>query len=316
VLLRSVRKVQRKIYPAGVKPERTKHQVKCVSADRSTFTILGAGGFIGAALVDWLESHDQVVHAVTRAALGAFLAARRPAGHVIDCIGAGADFRARPVDTADAHVGLVARCLAELRFESFLLLSSTSVYARARATHETATLCALPAEPADLYNLTKLAGEALCLADPRPMARVVRLSNVYGIGMPEETFLGRLLAEGRANGAITLSQGPASAADYINIAAVVRLLPAVAATGRHRIYNVAAGRNTTHAAIADCLRTRAGWRAAVAPAAPTLLDPLIDTARLDAEFAREASDLTADLPTLLALQKDRRSDPSVRPLAA
>jgi nucleoside-diphosphate-sugar epimerase len=273
-----------------------------MSADRSTFTVLGAGGFIGAALVGWLESHDQVVHAVTRGALAAFLAARRPAGHVVDCIGVGEDFRTRPMDTANAHVGLVAQCLAELQFASFLLLSSTSVYARASSTHETATLSALPAEPADLYNLTKLAGEALCLADPRPTARVVRLSNVYGIGMPDETFLGHLLREGRANGSVVFRHGPQSDADYINIAAVVRLLPAVAAVGRHRIYNVAAGRNTTHATIARCLSTTAGWRTDFAPSAPTLRNLPIDTARLDAEFVPESSDLTADLPTLLALQ--------------
>jgi nucleoside-diphosphate-sugar epimerase len=287
-----------------------------VHADRSTFTVLGARGFIGAALVGWLESHDQVVHAVTRGALEAFLASRRPAGHVIDCIGIGGDFRTRPVDTANAHVCLVARCLAELQFTSFLLLSSTSVYARASTTHETATLSALPAEPADLYNLTKLAGEALCLADPRPMARVVRLSNVYGIGMPEETFLGRLLHEGNAKGGVVFHAGPQSAADYINIAELVRILPAVAAAGRHRIYNVAAGRNTTHAAIADCLRNTAGWQTDFTPSAPTLRSAPIDTARLDAEFAPEASDLAADLPALLALEKERRAASSVRTLAA
>ena len=128
--------------------------------------VLGAGGFIGAALVAWLESQDQVVHAVTRASLPALLAGRRPAGHVIDCVGLTGDFRVRPLDTAEAHVGVVARCLADLQFDSFLLLSSTRVYARANATHEDAALPTVPADPSDLYNVTKLAGEALCLADP------------------------------------------------------------------------------------------------------------------------------------------------------
>ena len=49
--------------------------------------ILGAGGFIGAALVAWLESRDHLVHAVTRGALPALLAGRRHCGHVIVCIG-------------------------------------------------------------------------------------------------------------------------------------------------------------------------------------------------------------------------------------
>ena len=92
-----------------------------MSADTEFFTVLGAHGFIGAALVAWLESQDHVVHAITRASLPALLAARRPAGHVIDCVGLTGDFRERPLETAEAHVGLVARCLSEMRFDSFLL---------------------------------------------------------------------------------------------------------------------------------------------------------------------------------------------------
>jgi nucleoside-diphosphate-sugar epimerase len=287
-----------------------------VSADHSTFTVLGAGGFIGAALVAWLESHDQVVHAVTRAALPALLVGRRPAGHVIDCIGLTGDFRVRPLDTAEAHVGLVARCLAELQFDSFLLLSSARVYARASATHEDAPLQAIPADPSDLYNVTKLAGEALCLADPRPAARVVRLSNVYGIDMSAATFLGQVLREGRATGGVVFRQSPASAKDYVSTSAVVRLLPAIAAGGRQRIYNVAAGANTSHAAIASCLRDVTGWRTEFAPNAPTMRHPLIDTARLDAEFGPTDSNLIADLPTLLALAQEHQCSPSTRPMAA
>lgn len=287
-----------------------------VSADRSTFTILGASGFIGAALVAWLESHDQVVHAVTRAVLPVLLARRRPAGHVIDCIGLTSDFRVRPLDTAEAHVGLVAHCLADLQFNSFLLLSSTRVYARASATHEEAALPAMPADPSDLYNVTKLAGEALCLVDPRPTTRVVRLSNVYGIGMPAETFLGQVLREGRETGGVVFRQSPASSKDYVSTSAVVRLLPAIATTGQHRIYNVAAGCNTSHAAIAYCLRDVTGWHTSFASDVPTVRHLPIDTARLDAEFGPTASDLVTDLPILLALAQEHRCSLSTRPMAA
>jgi nucleoside-diphosphate-sugar epimerase len=86
-----------------------------VPAENQSFTILGAAGFIGAALVAWLQEHGRIVHAVTRASLPALFAARRPLEHVIDCVGLTGDFRVRPLDTAEAHVGLVARCLSELR---------------------------------------------------------------------------------------------------------------------------------------------------------------------------------------------------------
>jgi nucleoside-diphosphate-sugar epimerase len=289
-----------------------------VSAGDSTFTVLGAGGFIGAALVAWLESQDRVVHAVTRASLPALLTGRRPAGHVIDCVGLTGDFRVRPLETAEAHVGVVARCLADLQFDSFLLLSSTRVYARAKATHEDAALPTVPADPSDLYNVTKLAGEALCLTDQRATIRVARLSNVYGSLIPAETFLGQVLREGQATSGVMFHQSPESAKDYVGVAAVVRLLPAIAMAGRYRLYNVAAGTNTSHAAIANCLHDIAGWRTGFAPDAPTVRHLPIDTTRLATEFGTSAaaSDLIADLPTLLALAQDSSCSPSTKQKAA
>jgi nucleoside-diphosphate-sugar epimerase len=286
-----------------------------VAVDRQTFTIIGANGFIGTALVASLESQDQVVHAVTRASLPALLATRRPAGHVIDCVGLTGDCL-RPRDAAEAHVGLVARCLADLQFDSFLLLSSTRVYARASATREDALLSALPSEPSDLYSVTKLAGEALCLADPRPTARVARLSNVYGIGMPAETFLGQVLHEGHMSGCVVFQQSAASAKDYVGVAALARMLPAIARAGTRRLYNVAAGVNTSHAGIADRLRVATGWHISFAANAPTARQAPIDTARIAAEFGPTGSNLLAELPTLLTLGQQALNPSSMRRMAA
>jgi nucleoside-diphosphate-sugar epimerase len=287
-----------------------------VSIENQSFTILGAGGFIGAALVAWLESQGHTVHAITRGSLQALLAARRPAGHVIDCIGLTGDFRVRPLDTAEAHVGVVARCLANLQFASFLLLSSTRVYARADTAQEDVAISLLSADPSDLYNLTKLAGEALCLACPRPEIRVARLSNIYGPGMSGETFLGQVLREGEGTGGVVFHQSAASAKDYVNIAALVRLLPDIAVTGRSRLYNVASGRNTSHGTIAARLQQIAGWRICFAADAPTVLHPPIDTTRVTAEFGQVTCDLPADLPNLLSLTREIPCSPSTRPMAA
>jgi nucleoside-diphosphate-sugar epimerase len=275
------------------------------------FTVLGASGFVGSALVAALEHAGHCVRPVTRGALPALLETRRNAGHVIDCIGLTGDFRARPHDTAEAHVGITARCLAGLRFDSFLFLSSTRVYARAATTCEGSLLPCDPADPSDLYNLTKLAGEALCFTDPRPSVRVVRLSNVYGDGMPADTFLGQLLREGRATGAVRFRQSANSAKDYVSLAQVARLLPSIATGGKHRLYNLATGTNTSHAAIAEALRRSFGWHMAFAPGAPTVRFPPIDTARLTAEFGAALSNLSADLATLAADGQEVQCSPSM-----
>ena len=157
----------------------------------AAFTILGAGGRIGQALVTALRPHHPV-RAIDRAALPGLLSAREPAGHVICCIGLTGDFRTRPLATAEAHVAIPARILADIPFESFLYLSSTRVYAHAATTKEDALLPASPGDPSDLYNLTKLAGEALCLSDPRPTVRAVRLSNVFGPVADPASFVEKL----------------------------------------------------------------------------------------------------------------------------
>ncbi|HUB15746.1 MAG TPA: NAD-dependent epimerase/dehydratase family protein [Acetobacteraceae bacterium] len=281
----------------------------------AAFTVLGAGGYVGSALVTALERIGCRVHAVTRSALPALLEGRRNAGHVIDCVGLTGDFRTRPHDTAEAHVSITALCLVGLRFDSFLFLSSTRVYARADATSEDIAVPATPADPSDLYNLTKLAGEALCLADPRLAVRVVRLSNVYGANPPADTFLGEVLAEGAATGTVHFRQSPQSSKDYISLAQVTRLLPAIALRGNQRLYNLAAGVNTTHAAIAAVLRRRLGWHVAFAPDAPTVRFRRIDTARLTKEFGAALSNLSADLPTLVANGQEVQCSPSMNAAA-
>ncbi len=177
-------------------------------------------------------------------------------------------------------------------------------------------LSALPSDPSDLYSLTKLAGEALCLADPRATTRVARLSNVYGIDMPAATFLGEVLHQGHVTGKVVFHQGPSSARDYVSVAAVARLLPAIASNGRHRLYNVAAGTNTDHAEVALRLRAIAGWQTSFACNAPTVRHLPIDTTRTDTEFGPTCSDLLADLPALLALGQEAQCSPSMRHMAA
>jgi nucleoside-diphosphate-sugar epimerase len=261
-------------------------------------TVVGAGGFIGRALAGHLRAVGRPVQAVTRGNLAGFLAAQPAAGDLIYCIGLTADFRTRPLETAEAHVGLVSRLLATARFRSFLYLSSTRVYARCDAGREDAVLAVQPNAPGDLYNLTKLAGEALCLSDSRSTVRVVRLSNVYGAGMNRESFLGQLLVQGTETGAITLRQSLQSAKDYIALAEVLPALIAISKRGAARLYNIASGVNTTHDAIARVLADKLGWQITVQEGAAATRFPRIDTSRLALEFAAPRNTVLDDLPQL------------------
>ena len=264
------------------------------------FTVIGASGYIGSRLVAHLRAGGHTVGAPAR---GDARWLQRPLGHVLYCAGLTADFRTRPFDTVDAHVGLLAEVLRHARFESLLYLSSTRVYMGAASTHEDAALSVLPGDPTYLYNLSKLTGESLCHASGRPGVRVARLSNVVGPGM--DAASGNLVADlvrQSREGHIVLRSDPQSAKDYVHVDDLLDWLPRIALAGRAATYNVASGRQTQHAQWLAWLQARTGCTVEVAAQAPLQQFAPIDVRRLQGEWgvsprAVPADDLLQFLPS-------------------
>lgn len=260
---------------------------------RTRFTVLGGSGYIGSRLVDCLRAagHEVVVPARD--------ASPAPApGHVVDCIGVASDFRTRPFDTLRAHVGILDAHLRTGGWDSFLYLSSTRVYAGAASGREDATLALRPQDPDQLYNISKAAGEALCLALANPAVRVARLANVYGDDAGTGTFIADVLAAARA-GAVEFRTHPHSAKDYVALEDVLALLPRIALGGRARLYNLASGRNVTVGELAaglEALGVRCGFAGEPAP----VVFPPIDITRIRTEFDFAPLHLLERLPALAA----------------
>lgn len=247
-----------------------------------SWTVLGASGTIGRRLAAHLRADGNTVYTPSRGDRGWLYL--RPLGHVIYAIGLTADFRQRPYDTVQAHVSVLAELLQRGNFESLLYLSSTRVYARAAGGLEDSPLPVLTQDSSDLYNLSKLMGESLCLQDARAGVRVARLSNVVGGEDADSVnFVPSLVREARS-GRIVLQTAADSAKDYIHIDDVVELLPRIAASGLQRLYNVASGVQTTHAQWTAQLAARTGCAVEVAPGAITVRFIPIDIGRIRAEF--------------------------------
>ncbi|HLI10684.1 MAG TPA: NAD(P)-dependent oxidoreductase [Alphaproteobacteria bacterium] len=260
------------------------------------FTILGASGFIGSRLASALRAAGAEVATPAR---GDDLTAARDLGHVIDCVGVTSDFRTRPLDAVEAHVARLLPLLRDGRFRSLLYLSSTRVYRGQGPARESDVLEVSPERADDLYNLTKLAGEAACLAAGRETVRVVRLSNVYGAGMARDNFLAAVIGEAVGRGHIVLQTASHSTKDYVCIDDVVALLPRIAMSGRHRIYNLAAGRNVSHGEIAAMLAKLTSCRVMIAEDAPRIAYPAISIERIASEFGFVAATLEDRLPELV-----------------
>ncbi|MNV11726.1 NAD dependent epimerase/dehydratase family protein [compost metagenome] len=258
----------------------------------STFTVLGASGYIGSRLVAHLQAQGHTVWAPTRGDTEVFT---RPLGHVIYCVGLTADFRSRPFDTVDAHVGLLAEVLRRAQFDSLLYLSSTRIYMGAADTHEDAPLAVLPGDPSYLYNLTKLTGESLCHACGRPGVRVARLSNVVGPGMDAASgnLVADLVGQARA-GRIVLRSDPQSAKDYVHVDDLLDWLPRIALAGRAATYNVASGRQTLHSHWLAWLQARTGCTVEVDAQAPLQAFPPINVQRLRGEWGVAPRAVLAD----------------------
>jgi nucleoside-diphosphate-sugar epimerase len=260
------------------------------------FTVLGASGFVGSNLVSWLQSQQISCWAPTRDETWR----GKPLGHVIYCIGLTADFRERPFDTVQAHVCLLSDILEHADFESFLYLSTTRMYAGLSSASEDSILGVNPNQPDHIYNISKIMGESLCLASGRSGVRVARLSNVYGRDFSSNNFLASVVKEVVRTNRLLLRTSMMSEKDYVSINDVVSLLPQIALFGKHQIYNIASGANTSHAALTEKIQQVTGCAIEIADNAPTILFPRISIDRVREEFNFQPSHLLDSLVELIA----------------
>ncbi|MGB3705902.1 MAG: NAD(P)-dependent oxidoreductase [Castellaniella sp.] len=244
------------------------------------FTVLGGAGFIGSHLIQHLirDGHDYWAPG-RREPLGA-----QPLGHVIYCIGLTADFRQRPLETVEAHVCVLRRLLEQGNFTSLTYLSSTRVYAGSGDTREDGSLVVNPNVSGDLYNLSKLMGESLCLHGGHPRARVARLSNIVGLRPDPDIFIDQLLEEGARTGHVRLQTSLDSCKDYLCIDDAVRMLVCIAASSVGGVINVASGQSVSNHAILSMLSQYLGFSFDVVPDAPAWEFQSIDITRLRTEF--------------------------------
>ncbi len=252
--------------------------------------MLGGGGFIGRKLCEALRAQGHEVYCPSRDENGL----QSPSlGTVFYCIGLTADFRWRLLETVEAHVSVLRDVVARKNYDKIVYLSSTRVYSGATSTREDASLQVRSDTPSDLYNLSKLMGESIVL-NAGATGIVARLSNVIGDGDASDMFIPALLREARKTGSVVFQGAPASAKDYVAVADVCRWLMGIAQTGQRRIYNLAAGVNTRHQEIADCL-ARKGIGVTFVEGAQVTLFPPIEIDAITAEFGPPAFDLLAYL---------------------
>lgn len=244
------------------------------------YTVIGASGFVGARLVQSLRSEGAEVFVPGRDDPRLYTG---DLGRVFYCAGLTADYLARPFDTVEAHVSLIARLLKDAAFERLVYCSSTRLYdwMGPEAGAEDEPLKLIPAEPRHLYDLSKALGENLCLTQSGGRAAVARLACVWDWEDGAPGFLSEWLQKARRSRTIALDSGSGYVRDYIHLDDTVAALRAILDSGQSAIFNVASGENVSNGELARTFED-AGWSISLSRATPVQPAPHCDVARLRA----------------------------------
>tara|TARA_Y100001949_G_scaffold59347_1_gene50123 strand:- start:837 stop:1652 length:816 start_codon:yes stop_codon:yes gene_type:complete len=244
------------------------------------FTVLGSSGFIGKNLISHLKDKGMEVHTpdIRREDI-----TKRNLGHVIYAIG-DFDYKKNILNFIESHVGHLNQLVNNSNFESLLYCSSTRVYSGLKTTREDTSLNLDPTNINNLYPISKVMGESICLAFDNPKIRIARLSNVSGFNHTSNLFLPSIIRDAVDKKNINLSIKLESEKDYVHIDDVVKVLPKIALNGKYRIYNVAKGENTTNQDIITKLQQITSCKLDILEGAKNYSFPKINTERIVNEF--------------------------------
>lgn len=244
------------------------------------FTVFGSTGYLGSSLVKKFRSEN--IECATPDIRNDKIT-DEDLGHVIYAIGV-PNFKQNPSKAIDAHVILLNKLLNEVKFESFLYLSSTRVYYNTPSTDENSSLVVNPTDDNNLYNISKIMGEAICNSSKKQNVRIVRLSNVIGNNFNSNLFLPSIIQDAINFKKIILQTRLDSEKDYVYIDDVLDILPKISLQGKDVIYNIANGKNTSNEEIVKKLQGITGCEIEIEKTAITYRFPTISINRIQKEF--------------------------------
>lgn len=259
------------------------------------YTIFGGRGFIGSNIVNKLNENNMNVYIPEKNDESVY---GKNLGRIIYCAGLTSDFRKRPYETVEAHVSYLSKILKNTHFESFVYISSTRVYFDSTSGNEESSLQVNPNHLDDLFNISKLMGESICLNSGKDNIKVARISNVCGDDFTSNNFLYSIIKDAVEKKEIILNTTLDSEKDYIRIEDVVNMILEVSNQGKNGIYNIAAGKNISNEVIINILKEITNCSVKVSENAAVIKFPIIEIDKIKEEFnfiPPEPKDIIKDL---------------------
>jgi nucleoside-diphosphate-sugar epimerase len=274
--------------------------------NKMKFTILGSKGFIGSNLVKYLKEEKFDVQALDIDDKKLF---SEKLGHVIYAIGVTSDFRTDSFNTIEAHVCILNKLLKNINFDSFLYLSSARIYYGNKNSLEETEIKVNPTNPDNVYNISKIMGESICLSSNKTNVKIARLSNVIGEDFSSNNFVFSLIKDAINKNKIKLETSLESEKDYVSIKDVVRILLEISINGKYKLYNVASGKNIKTQKIVDAINNELDNKIKISDNPTKIIFPNISIKKITDEFKFEPILILDVLPDLINkfkkfLQKD------------
>jgi nucleoside-diphosphate-sugar epimerase len=266
------------------------------------FSIFGSNGFIGSNMVKYLKNQNVEYEILDPNDEKIF---EKELGHVIYAIGITGDFRERYFDTVESHVCLLHKILKKCKFESFLYLSSTRIYSDITSSSESDNIVVNSNNLDNVYNISKLMGESLCLSCNSTKTRIARLSNVVGNDVEYNDFLSSIIQDVVTKKKSVIHTTECSEKDYIHIDDVVKILHKISLQGKEQIYNVGFGENTKVSEITNEIKKIINCEIKFSSDAIEQSFPRINIDKIQEEFDFRPSSFLLKLKDMILSQNEK-----------
>ena len=245
------------------------------------YTIFGSTGRIGSYLKNKLILDGNLVFSPSRKD---YYLAHKNLGHVIYCSGVTSDFKYRSFDTVESHVSLLSFLLKNKNFDSFNYISSTRLNFPKKSYINKISPQLYGGYEIDIYNASKLTGEALCIQSKISNVKITRICHVVDPNdIRRENFVSDICAQAK-RGEIVLNSTLQTKKNYIHISDLSFLLKLIGPFGRKNFYNIGSNNLISNNEIIKKLIKITKCSVTFNGDAQTILESKINISNLKKEF--------------------------------
>ena len=248
---------------------------------KNSYTVFGQG-FVGTNIVKLLKKKKYKVFLPKK---GKYKF-KKYLHNIIYCIG-DFNFNKDPWGSFDANLGIVPKIIFDNKFSSFTLISTTRVYLAnsKKETKENDPIYINPNKNSFFHNSLKISAESLCLSLPNKKIKVVRMSNLFGNNFTKQIYLlPTLIRDSLNDKKINIFINKKSSKDYLHIDEASDILIKVIKKGKHRLYNIASGKNIELFKIAEKIKKITNCKINYKNQNTIIREPVINIGRIKKEF--------------------------------